>query len=541
MTRKLTCLAIALVMMLALFAGCNGGGGTSTTAAATTAAAGTEAAATTAPAAVGGDWDTGSVKFDPLGLDLGGKDLTFQCSIGPNDARTPVWEEMGEYVATVYNGGTIKLVLTDPAEYLSKIQTLLASGMGPDVFSTASTEKFTEFASSDALLALDPYLDNILAGAYTKVPEDLFKAVKYQGKIYAMIPFKDLVENNSILYDASQLEAAGVEMPDWTYMRDMDDTFYAMREYVDENFPERHDIPISGSYTTFQRADVLEQISSRQYGICANFPGYESVKGYSENDIFCAWFTPEFTEFLKRHQRLTEDRIYPWDPANYDPDAVNRKSGDQIFWNSQGYLFAPDNLTDYPCTLKMQAISLGYTGYAQGALQAINGDTDNPDQAAMLMEILSCDKYLGTCLRFGKENTHWRMSDDGIRLDTNAGDVKDSGIKYWYGVQIGDITNCVLPTDVEPTFGEALAKMNGEAVFSNNMGFSPNTDEIANECTAISGVFEEYMNSQNLLSGMLGDKLDSTIEEFQKKLKDNKIDLILETMQKQLEDWRANG
>jgi putative aldouronate transport system substrate-binding protein len=449
---------------------------------------------------------------------------------------------MENYIATVYNGGTISLQLTEGSEYAQKLKTLLASGMGPDVFRGTGV-LYPELQSNDALLPLNDYLGTVLAGAYAKVPEDLYKAVTVDGKIYGIIPFKDLVENNSVLYDAEQLKAAGVEMHSWNRMPDLDDVLYAMREFNDKTYPERHDIPVSAFYNLFYRCYCLENIGGANSTIVSNFKDLNYVDGYEAGkDLFCMYDTPEFVDHVKRLTQLVTDRIYPYDRENYDKDGVYRKSGEQIFFYSQGYLFAPDNQTNYAdghiCSLEMQNVSLSYTGYTIAVTQLVNSDTDNPEEACALIEILSCDPYLGTTLRFGYENTHWRLTADGKQVDTTAGDIKDSGYKYWYGVQLGDITNCILPTDVAPTFHEALEELNANAIYSPLLGFNVNTSKVDNQLAAIAQTCSEYLSTTTLYSGMLTDaETDSMVEEFVGKLKANGVEDVLKEFQSQLDAW----
>ena len=544
MTRKILTLALACMMLFALvLSGCSGSGSKSTTAAATTAAAttaaATTAAATTAPAATGGDWDTGSVEFTPLGIDGGGASLQWYSAMPPQDTRNQVWEEMESYISTVYNMD-VDMVLTEWSEYPSKLKTLIASGMAPDVFYMAPAFGLLDYVADDVLLDLSPYFDSCMPKTYAKVSGYL-DAVTFDGKVVAVMPFKDLAENNSLLYDQRWLDESGYEMVEWTRMYDLDDLYYKLREWADTAHPERHDIPITTMYDLFYRNFNLETYSSPNTTIVTNYDGMEFVEGYKAgSEMFCMYDTPEFLAHVKRLNQMVTDRIYPYDKENYDKDNVNRKSGDQFSWTSQGYLFAPDNLTDYECKLQMQAVSMMYTGYVQAALTSIYSDTENPEAACQFVEICHNDPYLGSCLRFGKEGTHWTMTDNG-QADCTMG--KESGVKYWYGVQIGDITNCILPTDVEPTFGEALKEMNDSAVHSSNLGFSVDTTDIQNEITAVSAVCSEYLNGTSLYSGMLtSEESDKLVEEFVNKLKDNGVETILTTFQGQLDAWRAaNG
>ena len=554
MIRKITCTVLALIMLLALLAGCSGGTGNTTTAAtaaattaATTAAAAaaTTAGATTAVAETPSKWDTGTIEVESLGIDLKGKDLVYACDLNrSNEDRQLVWAEMSEYVSKAYNGGTIELRLVDSSDYAEKMNVWMLSNQTPDVFYSASNYDFPTLANNGTLLALDDYIATCMPKAYAKVPEDLYKGVTYNGKIYAIIPFKDLAANYSIIYDGEQLDAAGVQMHDWTFHADIDDVLYAMREWLDANEPDRHDIPVSALMRHFEQVSALETIGgTRNTTVVSNIKGLNSVQGYEAGkQLFNMYDTPEFNAHIKRLNQLMQDRVYPSDPANYDPDGVYERSGKQIFLYSMGYLFAPESETDYEDghlpRLSMQSVSVSTTDYVQGALNCVSADTKNPEEACKLIEIMSCDKYLGTNLRFGTENKYWRYADDGVRLDYSAGDLKDTGIVYWYGVQIGDITNCVLPNEVPVEFGEALEKLNSGAISSDLLGFSVDKSAVSNEITAVSAVNSEYLNYTMLYSGALTPAdADKMIDEFVTKQKANGSEKILAEFQKQLDAW----
>lgn len=536
MSRKLISFALAMVMVLALvLTGCSGSNGTTTTAAATTTAA-VDATTTAAPASTS-TWDTGSIVVDPLGIDLNGATLQYICNIPLNDIRSQMWTKAGQYVSEVYNG-TVTFTLCDGAEYTSKVKTTLAAGEAADVIFTSSVNGFNDLVAADAFLPLDDLIPENCPKAFAKVPVELYEAVKTNGKIYAIIPFKDLVENNSLLYDKSQTDAAGVDLTGWVRWSDNNENFYKLREWVDSTDPSRKDIPVSCAYDNWFREAVLEQVGSRQHCIGANYEGIETVAGYEPyKDLFVVFDCPEFVDFVKSLNQLVTDRIIPYDRANYDKDNVYRNSGKQIVFSSQGYLFAPDSITDYECTLAKQAISISYTGYTHGGLNAINSDTATPAEAAKLIEILSCDKYLGTLLRFGEEGKHWVLTENG-QADTSMG--KEAGVKYWYGMQLGDITNCVLPTDVTPEFGDALRELNASAIYSTNNGFTPDVARVEAECAAVSAVYDEYISNTNLISGMLTDEqTDAVYAEFITKLKANGIEKILNEYQSQLDAWHA--
>ena len=545
MSRKLICLVLAVCMVLGLaLTGCKSGDSKTTTAAASSAAASSAAASSAAASSAAdtsavtpaGEWDTGSIVVEPLGIDLEGADIEFICNMGLNDARTAVWAKAEQYIKTIYNGD-VKLTLVDGAEYDSKIKTTFAAGMGADMLWTSYTNAFTELVADEALLPLDDYTQ-YMPKAFSDAPKEMYGAVTIGGKIYAIIPFKHLVENNSCLYDKTQTDAAGVDLNGWVRWTDNNENFYKLREWVDSQDESRHDIPISTFYDNFSREAVLEVIGSRATCISCNYAGVESVAGYKPyTDLFVPYQTPEFNAFIKEMNQLVIDRIIPYDRSNYDKDSIYRNEGKQIVWSSQGYVFAPDSIVNYPCTLAKQAVSISYSGYTCGSLNSVNAQTEYPEASCKLIEILASDKYLGTIMRFGEEGVHWTLTENG-QADCTIG--LDTKIKNWYGIQMGDITNCVLPTDVEPTFHEALAEMNANAIFSENLGFNVDSTPVAAEVAAVNATYSEYISGTNILSGMLTDEeTDARIKEFNDKLKGNGIDKILTEYQTQLDAWRA--
>jgi len=524
MSRKLICLVLAVCMVMGLaLTGCKSGDSDATTAAASSAAAtsaaasaeattaaGSSAADTTAAPAASG-WDTGSIEVEPLGIDLEGAELEYSCSIGLNDARNVVWEKAGQYTSEVYNG-TVKYTLVDSAEYNSKIMTLSASGMSPDAFYTGGS-MFTELVSGEAIIDLTDYIPLYMSRMYAKVSENHYQSVTYNGRIYGMIPFKDLVSNHSLLYDGSQVEAAGLEVPDWKSYTDLKEFLYQMREWMDGQ--GREDDVVASLFPEFWRDANLENIGSNQACVSA---AYEDVTYIKDVTPYTQLFNPYVRD-------------------NFDKDSVLRRSGAYIFWWSQGYIFPPDTSTDYKCYLKKQAISLGYTGYSNAMVNVVSSNSEVPEAACKLIEILDNDKYLGTIMRFGEEGVHWTMTADG-QADCTLG--TESKIKYWYGAHLGDITNCVLPTDVQPNFHDVVAEIDASAIFSGNMGFAVDATPVEAEIAALKSTYSEYLSATNLYSGMLTEEQTvATIDEMIEKLKGNGSETVLAEFQKQLDEWYA--
>ncbi len=558
MTRKIITLTLAIVMVLGIaLTGCSGNTSESTTAAATTAAAAettaaaaettaaaaeTTAAAAEATTAAGaavsnaGKWDTGSIEVEDLGIDCEGAQISWFQTIGPGEERERVWEKMEEYLLTVYNLEA-DLQLISAGEYSDKMTTLMSIGQVPDLIQTGSGNNLKQYVKDGLFLDLTDYVQ-YCPRKYEKI-KNYLGAVTFDGVLVGLPGFKDLAQNNALLYNTEVIEASGVEIPEWDCIYDLDETMYAVREWTDANMPELYDIATSEEYRHIHYCFNVETYVSWRSAVVSQFEGMEYFEGYAPGDMFIMYDTPEFMAHIKRFAQMTRDRIYPDLSEEYDSEGVYWKEGKQIFNYGIGYLFAPQGDNDFVVGIQSQSHPQMYTDYVQSCINSVYVDTQYPVACVQLMEILDNDKYIGTNLRFGLEGTHWVMQDDG-RLDGTLG--IELGIQYWYGVQLGDITNSVLPNDTDPSFGDALKTLNETATLSKNLGFSCDGTEVGDELSAVANVINEYLNFSMLYCSYYSDEeLESMTGEFLEKLHANGVDRILENFSGQLEAWRATN
>jgi len=128
--------------------------------------------------------------------------------------------------------------------------------------------------------------------------------------------------------------------------------------------------------------------------------------------------------------------------------------------------------------------------------------------------------------------------DENGQADTSLG--LESKIKYWFGVQLGDITNCVIPDNYAANFKDLVKELNSEAVISDNLGFTADSTDVQTEVTAIGSVTAEYLSGTTLYSGMLTDEeTEKMYNEFIEKMKASGIDKVIAEYQSQLDAWRA--
>jgi putative aldouronate transport system substrate-binding protein len=150
-------------------------------------------------------------------------------------------------------------------------------------------------------------------------------------------------------------------------------------------------------------------------------------------------------------------------------------------------------------------------------------------------------------MRFGIEEKHYIINDEGKMQfegsERNGGDRADYGYYYWYAAPVGNLTIVNAPEYLTGPDGIMLKEMvryNNEAVRPRHMGFVFNTEPVTNELAACTSVVMEYRDV--LRNGQLGSEaeVDSTVDEFNEKLKANGIDKIVAECQAQIDAWNAS-
>jgi multiple sugar transport system substrate-binding protein len=109
----------------------------------------------------------------------------------------------------------IKYEMASFEDYFTKLQTRLAGGSAPDTFEL-NYENFVNYASKDALLALDDLLEADAEFDSSQINQEAFNAFQYNGKQYGMV---ESFSNVVLYYNKNLFDEAGVDYPaaDWTW------------------------------------------------------------------------------------------------------------------------------------------------------------------------------------------------------------------------------------------------------------------------------------------------------------------------------------
>ena len=171
---------------------------------------------------------------------------------------------------------------------------------------------------------------------------------------------------------------------------------------------------------------------------------------------------------------------------------------------------------------------------ANGFMLSIPLNSQNPERAMQLMNLLYTDADVMNLFAIGIEGKHYVKNDDGT-IKLPDGVTESSYVNNQWEVGNNFLTHVWQGTDTD--IWEQMKAFNESAKVSPALGFSFDATPVKTEVAAATNVVNQY--KIGLESGSLDPAL---IGEFNEKLKTAGLDKIIAEKQKQLDAWKAaNG
>ena len=183
---------------------------------------------------------------------------------------------------------------------------------------------------------------------------------------------------------------------------------------------------------------------------------------------------------------------------------------------------------------------------ARGALTAVNAQSEHPDKAVELLNLINTDVYLRNLLNYGIEGIHWEkveVSDEEAKkvegkpyiYDTKVKLIKDKirnySVHYW--VQGGLFNTYVLenePIDKWATFKE----FNDASEEASSFGFDFNLEPVSSQVAGFRYILDEF--GKALYTGSVDP--DEYLPKLLEKLDDAGVQKVIDEMQRQVDVWK---
>jgi len=483
------------------------------------------AAAGTAAGTAAGDDAAAAADLPPV-------ELTYVYIGSLQRDQEAVNEAVNAYLKPKINA-TVKLQMLDWGAFTDKVNLMFASGEGCDVIWNAPWQAPThqQLVSNGSLLALDDLLPEYAPELWAQMPTDGWTATRIDGKIYG-VPFQEIWVKpfgfvaRQDLADKYQFDASAV-----TGYEDLEPLLAAIKE------GEPGVTPIAltdGTPSSIFMAETagFDPIVTQDV---------QAVVRYNDPElkVFNAYESDEFRAAVELAYKWHQAGYLPQDLIPADADAqskagkyavhlgqVIKPGGDVDFKSRWGFdVYSKSLTTPFKTTAAIAA-----------SQNSICAQSENPERAAMFLNLLSTDPQLYNLLAYGIEGKHWVWEDEDLRLIA-AGPDKDGynpSSNWMFGnTSIAYYSDPVAAADKT---AEQIDKLNRESAASAALGFTFDPEPVKTEMAQVSAVVKEL--GYPLINGMTDPA--TKLPEFIAKLQEAGMDKIVTEAQQQIDAWAQN-
>lgn len=514
--KKILALLLAAVMVAAMFAGCTTGGSDTTTAPTDT---------TTEPVST----DTTTEPVDD----------TTAPSTDNGEVVDLVWYQVGSSQPTNYDawlaqinpyleekiGVHLDVKIVGWGDWGDRRSVIVSTNEPYDIMFTnmetyASDVALGAFADLTDLLDTTPALKDF-------VPAEYWDAVRINGQIYGVPALKDSSMTNYFVWDADVANQYFPGYKDAHTLADLTDGLKAIYEGT-------------GTAPVGLNKDGISAVAGNKYdGLGAGLAtlGLSYTKG--DNKVVCTFEQEDVMNDLRTlHDWYTKGYI------NQDAPNLDNAPTYKVVAVAQGWPYAAvttwgPQLGASPYTgeaVNCEAIQWENTVLSndtvQGSMACISASSAHPDKALQLLELVNTDSYVRDLLYYGVQGDNWDYVDvDGVqKVHKNNTDWSMAGYTQ------GTFFNVTLEDTVEVNYWvDEVQVLNETAIPSPALGFSFNTEPVAEKLSACVAVYEKYKSV--LLTGAMDP--DEVVPEMMTEMRANGFDDIIAEAQTQLDAFLA--
>lgn len=447
---------------------------------------------------------------------------------GNNDSLEKVNEAVNEYIRPLINA-EVKLNIINYGSYQQQVNLMMSGDEQVDLM--LSTGALTSnLAGQGALTELDDLLDEQGADIVDIMGEDVLASCKYGGSTYAVPTNRDLARSMCYYYRADINEEMGLGLENAKTLDDIEKCF----EIMHEKDPEMAGIAGNNTSSLLQYWDW--DAISNNYGVLLNLGEELKVENLYESDSYIDMVNRMHDWYEKGYiyQEITTSTV-----SNPDLFATGKMLG--FFANGNP---TSDNTQSQMLGGPIEHIELVEpymsSTTVQTACWTIPHNSENPEKAMELLNLMYTDPTLVNLLSFGIEGENYVVKDeekgiigypDGMTAETRT---YDNSLGWTWGNMLIGYTW----EGDDPDVHEQMVEFNNSAKRSKALGFTFDPTNVQNQITACSNVASKY--TIGIESGSVDP--DEMLPKFQQELKDAGIDEIIAEKQRQLDEWaEGNG
>lgn len=429
-------------------------------------------------------------------------------------------------------GIKLEIEVLDYGSWQQEMTLMLASGEQVDIFNTMGLG-YSTCVSKGYALELDDLLNDYGQGILDTINEDYIKACKINGEIFGIPQQRDIAQGKGAYIVPTQyLDGIGY---DWKSALDEDgESIYVTIDDIKEMFVQLHEkypdkyVLCPNKGTQLNNMMLFDDIGNDTFGVLLDPENSLEVSNLYESEAFleaCKMFYEWNSEGYISKDALTDNNTPQQNIAAglgistlaaYKPgtkmEQMAQISEDVVVFKTMGTFTKSSAVT-----------SMNW---------ALNSNCEDPVAAMQVLNLLYTNKEAATLLAWGEEGTDYVVTDDGFLTYPEGKDAttKEYSTLNWLmpnqyitGVWEGN------PADIY----EQTEKFNDESVKSIAMGFTFDNSSVMAEYTALTNVYNEYINQ--IILGFV--EPESAIAEMNEKLYDAGLQKYMDAKQEALNQW----
>lgn len=435
----------------------------------------------------------------------------------------PLVQEEINKIAKEKINATIKLVPINGANYQQQTNLMLTGNEKLDLLVTSSFFGYNTQAAKGQLVALDDLLKSNGKDILEVLPEHLLEGNKVNGEIFGIPSMRDWGSYYGYIMRKDIVEKYNIDLSQVKTFTDLDAVF----KIVKENEPALTPIVNTGQGST-----VTTVLAGGKFDVLGDSLGAVSFNTEKMVNMF---EEPEYVEAVELARKWFQAGYVLKDSATSQEAAANIvKAGKGFGYFSHmkpGFEVQEKGITGHEMVSVKLSDVYSYTDAATGFNLSIARNSQNPEKAMEVINLLYTDKNVMNLLANGIEGKHYEVKPEGV-ISLPEG-VTESN--YVFGQwQIGNNFLTYPWEGNDPDYWEQMKQHNESAIFSPAFGFTFNPDPVKTEVAAAMNVLNQYR------VGIETGTLDpgKSLPEFNKKLKDAGLEKIIAEKQKQYNEWK---
>lgn len=440
-----------------------------------------------------------------------------------------VIDEVNKYTAEKI-GVKLNVINVGWGDYNQKMQVVINTGDKWDLCFTCSwANDYLQNSQKGAFLELDELLKKEGKEMYGKIDQRFWNAAKVGGVTYAVPNEKEIGSCPMWVFTKEYVDKYNIPYQDIHNLEDLEPWLQLIKEKEPDVVP----LYLTKDYSAPTYMDKIQDPVGIEYA-----DDTLTVKNVFE--------TEKMKSTLKTMRKYYLAGYINKDAATASDDKSVKRfvtKGDgqpyaELIWGKDlGYEVVTSTIMDTQVT----------NVSARGAMTAINKNSEHPEKAMALLNLINTDEYLRNLLNYGIEGVHYekvKATDEEIKasegkdyiydvkLKYNEEKRKDYSVPYW--VQGGLFNTYVMvnePLDKWAVFKE----FNDASKEAPSFGFDFNLDPVSTQVAGFRNVLDEF--GKSLYTGSVDP--DEYLPQLNKKLEATGIQDVIDEMQRQIDEWKT--